>query len=68
MKTEARKSDVWSNADECVSGWTCIVTYTDDEMAELLSAYDPESGTSPTVAHCRPTVREILDAVKETGA
>jgi hypothetical protein len=26
MKTEARKSDVWSDSGECVSGWTCIVT------------------------------------------
>jgi hypothetical protein len=26
--------------------------------------YDPASGTSPTVGYCRPTVREILDAVK----
>ena len=64
MKTEARKSDVWSDSGECVSGWTCIVTYTDAEMAELLANYDPTSGTSPSVAYCRTTVREILDAVK----
>ena len=65
MKAEVRKSDVWNDADECVSGWTCIVTYTDDEMSELLLAYDPESSSSPLVAYCRPTVREILDKVKE---
>ena len=65
MKAEDRKSDVWNDADECVSGWTYIVTYTDDEMSELLLAYDPESSSSPLVAHCRPTVREILDKVKE---
>ena len=45
MKAEVRKSDVWNDADECVSGWTCIVTYTDDEMSELLLAYDPESSS-----------------------
>jgi hypothetical protein len=67
MKTEARKSDVWNDADECVSGWTCTVTYTDEEMAELLANYDEASGTSPTVGYCRPTVREILDSVKLTG-
>jgi len=65
MKVEVRKSDVWNDNDECVSGWTCILTYTEEEMAELLLAYDPESSSSPLVAHCRPTVREILDKVKE---
>ena len=65
MQVEIRKSDVWNDAGECADGWTCIVTYTDDEMAELLLAYDPESSSSPLVAHCRPTVREILDKVKE---
>jgi hypothetical protein len=64
MKVETRKSDVWSE-EGCVSGWTVTVTYDDNEMAELLSAYDPESNSSPPVAHCRPTVREILDKVKE---
>ena len=67
MKAEVRKSDVWNDADECVSGWTCTVTYTDDEMAELLANYDEASGTSPSVTYCRPTVREILDTVKLTG-
>jgi hypothetical protein len=42
MKTEARKSDVWSDSGECVSGWTCTVTYTDAEMAELLANYDEQ--------------------------
>ena len=64
MKVESRKSDVWSDSGECVSGWTCTVTYTDAEMAALLANYDPASGTSPTVGYCRPTMREILDAVK----
>ena len=64
MKVETRKSDVWSE-EGCVSGWTVTVTYDDVEMAELLANYDPESSSSPLVAHCRPTVREILDKVKE---
>jgi len=66
MKTEARKSDVWSDSDECVSGFTVTVTYTDDEMAELIANYDEASGTSPTVGYCRPTMREILNAVLES--
>jgi hypothetical protein len=64
MKTETRKSDVWSDGGECVSGWTVTVTYTDAEVDELLLNYEPSSGSSPLVAYCRPTVREILDAVK----
>jgi len=66
MNVEVRKSDVWNDANECVSGWTCIVTYTEEEMAELLLAYDPESLSSPLVSYCRPTIRKILDEVKET--
>jgi hypothetical protein len=64
MNVEVRKSDVW-NEEGCVSGWQVIVTYDDNEMAELLLAYDPESLSSPLVSYCRPTVRKILDKVKE---
>jgi hypothetical protein len=65
MKVEIRKSDVWNDADECVSGWTCILTYTEEEMEELLSNYDESSATSPLVGYCRPTMRVLLDKVKE---
>jgi hypothetical protein len=66
MKVEARKSDVWSE-EGCVGGWQVTVTYDDNEMAELLANYDPENNSSPLVAHCRPTVREILDKVNEAN-
>lgn len=33
------------------------------ELDRLLAAYDPNSGTSPAVADCRPLVRAILDAI-----
>lgn len=65
MKAEVRKTSVFDDNYEVVDGWQVIITYTDDEMSELLTNYDPESGTSPTVGYCRPTVREILDKVKE---
>lgn len=68
MRTEVRKTSVFDDNWEVVDGWQVIVTYTDDEMSELLANYDPESGTSPSVADSRPTVRAILNAVKETGA
>ena len=35
------------------------------ELDRLLAAYDPNSGTSPGVADCRPIVRAILDKIKE---
>jgi hypothetical protein len=64
MKVESRKSDVWSDSGECVSGWTCTVTYTDAEMAALLAAYDESTNTSPAEVVCRPVLRAILDSVK----
>lgn len=45
-------------------GWVVQICYTDAEMAELLSVYDQSSATSPSVTYCRPTMREILNAVK----
>lgn len=33
------------------------------ELDRLLAAYDPGSGTSPSVADARPVLRAILDAV-----
>jgi hypothetical protein len=64
MKVESRKSDVWSDSGECVSGWSCTVTYTDAEMAALLAAYDESTNTSPAEVVCRPVLRAILDSVK----
>lgn len=32
------------------------------ELARLLAAYSPQSGTSPVVSDCRPLVRAVLDA------
>ena len=45
------------------SGWIVSVAYTDAEMADLLSRYEPTSGTSPTVGDARPTTRMALNAV-----
>ena len=45
------------------AGWVVAVAYTDEEMATLLAAYDPASGTSPSATVCRPTMRTVLDAV-----
>ncbi len=33
------------------------------ELERLLAAYEPASGTSPTVGDCRPVLRTILNAV-----
>lgn len=33
------------------------------ELDRLLAAYDPSSGTSPSVSDARPVLRAILDAV-----
>lgn len=60
----AQQTDVFGpNGIE--QGWTVTVTYTDAEMADLLANYDAASGASPGVTYCRPTMRAMLDAVKE---
>jgi hypothetical protein len=51
-----------------LEGKTFEVFITNDELLRILASYDPESGTSPGVADCRPIVRAILNAAKETGA
>jgi hypothetical protein len=45
-------------------GWQITICYTAEEMEALLANYDEASGTSPSVGYCRPTMRDILDAVK----
>lgn len=44
-------------------GYLITVTLTETEAADLLSRYDPSSGTSPGVADARPLARVILNAV-----
>lgn len=63
MKVEVRKTSVFADDGQVVDGWQVVATYTDEEMTALVSNYDETSGTSPSVAYCRPTMREILDAV-----
>ena len=62
LSGEARQSDVFG-PDGVEQGWTVILTYTDAEMADLLSRYEPTSGTSPSVGDARPTTRMALNAV-----
>ena len=43
----------------------CIkVLLPEQVIGELLSNYDPTSGTSPLVAYSRPIARAVLDALK----
>ena len=37
------------------------------EIKVLLSHYDPQSGTSPSVSDCRPIVRAVLDKALSIG-
>jgi len=61
---ECKQGDVWG-PDGIEPGWIITVTYTDAEMADLLANYDAASGASPGVTYCRPTMRAMLNAVKE---
>ena len=48
------------DGDEC---WVIPVLIPVEDVADLLAAYDPSSGTSPLVAVARPLARVILDAL-----
>jgi hypothetical protein len=64
LVTNASHANIPTPDGAYTDGWQIQICYTDDEMTELLANYDEASGTSPTVGYCRPTMREILDAVK----
>jgi hypothetical protein len=46
-------------------GWEQVVTMTDGEANDLLSRYDPASGTSPGVTDARTMARPVLNAILE---
>lgn len=48
-------------------GWVVGMTFTEPELAALLAAYDPSSGTSPSCGECRPVLRAILNAALEAA-
>ena len=58
-----RRAGVFDEHGVYSEGWEQLISFSDAEMAELLAAYDPESGTSPSVSTARPVLRELLDAV-----
>jgi hypothetical protein len=62
LSSEAVRTDVWG-PDGAEPGWAVTTTYTLAEMADLLSRYEPTSGTSPSVGDARPTTRTVLNAV-----
>lgn len=41
------------------------VVFTNEEMTALLSAYNPNVGTSPSITDARPVLRAILNAALE---
>jgi len=60
-----KRGDVWG-PEGVTDGYSIEISWTEEEMATLRSGYDPASSTSPAVSICRPIVRQILDALKET--
>jgi len=62
----SKKGDVWG-PEGVTDGYTIEISWTEEEMATLQRSYDPTVGTSPATSICRPIVRQILDALKETS-
>lgn len=50
------------------AGWIVSIAYPDAEMTDLLSRYDPPSGTSPFVGDARPIARCVLNAALAAAA
>jgi len=61
--TNINNAGVFDENDAYNEGWEMVLTFTEDEISGLLSRYDSQSGTSPSVSDARPVLREILDAV-----
>ena len=49
---------------ETESGWVVPLFISDDEIAALLSEYDPSNQYSPSAETSRKIARSILDALK----
>jgi len=58
---------VFDDQDVYHEGKEITVTFTEQEISDLLAVYDPASSTSPSVSYCRPIVKEILDAILARG-
>jgi hypothetical protein len=67
LVTNVNSAEVSVSDGSYTSGVQVTLCITDAELATLLAAYDPASGTSPSAALCRPIVRAILDAALEAG-
>lgn len=48
---------------QSAQGRSVSLWFDEAELQRLLAAYDPNSGTSPSVSDARPVLRGILDAV-----
>ena len=46
-------------------GWAVTLVMSDDEVTELLAAYEPASGTSPSAADSRVIARTVAEALRQ---
>ena len=60
-----RRAGVFDEDGVYHEGWEQVVTLTDGEANDLLSRYDPASGTSPGVTDARTMARPVLNAILE---
>ena len=65
IATFGQRSYVETSTGEYTDGYMITVTLTEAEADDLLSRYDPASGTSPGVADARPIARVILNEIIE---
>lgn len=66
MKNEARKTSVFADDWQVVDGWEVITTYTDAEMAELLTIYNENNPSSSANAQINQLFLLMIESVLKT--
>lgn len=66
MKVDSCFQGIFNTSGESYEeGWGVQIVLTDVEVAALLAAYDPNSGTSPSAAVSREIARPIAEALRQ---
>ena len=67
MKKVSAKENITELFDDyIIDGVRLMVHISHDEVAALLSAYDPDDFNSPDIVTCRALARLILDALNSS--
>jgi hypothetical protein len=60
---QTKRAGVFDNNDVHHEGWELIITFTEEEIEELILNYDQNDNNSPSEIYSRPIFREILNKI-----